>query len=94
MLSSPEAESNTLVKSTDRYIKRILPNDVNTQITYTGHRLKTIFQVKAKAAQIHKHDLVYCVKLPDQSSNQDYLGKTGLKIIDRTVDHNSKVHIY
>ena len=61
-------------------IKRIVPNDVNTRITYTGHKLNTRFQMKDKTAQIHKHDLVYYVKCPDQSCNQDYLGETGRRI--------------
>ena len=46
--------------------------------------------MKDKTAQIHKHDLVYYVKCPDQSCNQDYLGETGRRIIERTADHSGK----
>ena len=38
----------------------------------------------------HKHDLVYYAKCPDQSCNQDYLGKTGCRIIEWTADHKGK----
>ena len=56
----------------NRFIKCIVLSDVNVQITYTGHKLNTRFQRKDKTAQIHKRDLFYCVKLPDQSWNQDF----------------------
>ena len=67
-----------------------MPNEVNTQITYIGQKLHTSFQIKDKIVQIHKSDLVYYVKCPDQSSNQDYLGETGRKIIERTSDDSGK----
>ena len=82
------AKGNTMLKSMNRCIKHVLPNDVNTRITYTGHKLNTRFQIKDKTAQIHTHDLVYSVKCPDQSCNQDYLGEPGRRIIERTADHS------
>ena len=94
MLSFAGAKGNTMLKSINRCIKHIVPNDVNTRITYTGHKLNTRFQIKDKTAQIHKHDLVYCVKSPDQSCNQDYLGETGCRIIERTADHVVKINIH
>ena len=66
------------------------PNEGNTQITYTGQKLNTRFQIKDKIVQIHKNDLVDYVKCPDQSSNQDYLGETGRKIIERTPGDSGK----
>ena len=50
MLLFPAAKGNTMLKSMNRCIKRIVPNDVNTQITYTGHKLNTRFQIKDKTA--------------------------------------------
>ena len=74
----------------NRCIKRIVPNDINTRITYNGHKLNNRFQIKDKTAQIHKCDLVYYIKCPDQSCSQDYLGETGRRIIERTADHSGK----
>ena len=74
----------------NRCIKRIVPKDFTTQITYTRYKLNTRFQIKNKTAQNHKHNLVYCVKSPDQSCNQDYLGETGRRIIERAADHSGK----
>ena len=90
MLLFAGAKGNTMLKSMNRCIKHIAHNNVNTRITYTGHKLNTRFQMKDKTAQIHKHDLVYYVKCPDQSCNQDYLGETGRIIIERTADHSGK----
>ena len=43
MLPLAGAKGNTMFKSMNRCIKRIVPNDVNTRITYTGHKLNTRF---------------------------------------------------
>ena len=90
MLPFDGGRGSTILKSMNRCIKRIVPNDVKTRITYTGHKLNTRFQIKHKTVQIHKHDLVYFVKCPDQSCNQDYLGETDHRIIERTADHSDK----
>ena len=90
MLLFAGAKGNTILKSMNRCIKRIVPNNVKTRITYIEHKLNTRFQIKEKTAKIHKNDLVYYVKCPDQSCNQDYLGETGHRIIERTADHSDK----
>ena len=50
MLPFVGGEDKNMLKSMNRCIKRIESNDVNTQITYTGHRLNTRFQIKYKTA--------------------------------------------
>ena len=57
-ISFAGAKGNTILESMSRCIKRIVPNDVNIRMTYTGDTLNTSFQIKYKTAQIHKHDLV------------------------------------
>ena len=94
MLPFAGGKGNTMLKSMIRCIKRIAPRYVNTRIIYTGHKLNTRFQIKDKTTQIHKHDLVYYVKCPDQSCNQDYLGETGRRIIERIADHRVKINIH
>ena len=86
MLPFAGAKCNTTLKSMNRCIKRIAPNDVNTQIICTGHKLNNRFQVKDKTTQIHKHDLIYYAKRLNQSYNQDYLNETS-RIIERATDH-------
>ena len=90
ILPFPGAKGNTMLKSMNRCIKRIVPNNVIRRITYTGYKLNTRFQIKDKTAHLHKHDLVYYVKCPDQSCNQDYLGETGRRITESAADHSGK----
>ena len=40
MLPFPGAKGSTMLISMDRCIKHLVPNHVNTWITYTGHRLE------------------------------------------------------
>ena len=53
MLLFAGAKGNTMLKSMNRCIKHIAPNNVNTRITYNGHKLNTSFQMKDKTAQNH-----------------------------------------
>ena len=84
MLLFAGAKGNTMLRSMNRCVKRIVPNDVNTRMTYTGHKQSTRFQIKGKTAQIHKYNSVYYVKCPD------CLDETGHRIIERAADHSDK----
>lgn len=44
-----------------RSVQYLLPKTVQTQVTYTGRKLRTCFQVKDKCKYVHQHDLVYHV---------------------------------
>ena len=44
-----------------RSVQYLLPKTVHTQVTYTGRKLRTCFQVKDKCKYVHQHDLVYHV---------------------------------
>ena len=43
MLLFAGTKGNTMLKSMNRCRKRIVPNDANMLITYTGHEVKTRF---------------------------------------------------
>ena len=43
MLLFAGPKGNTMLKSMNRCIKRLVPNDVNIRITYTGHKLNSRF---------------------------------------------------
>ena len=61
-----------------------------TRVLYTGQKLSTKFRIKDKTKDQHKHDLVYYSKCPEPTCNEDYLGETGRKIIERSADHCGK----
>ena len=66
---------------------RILSNNVTTRITHTGRELCTKFQIKDLTKNQHEHDLIYHSKCPEPKCNEDYLGKTGRRRIEKTADH-------
>ena len=71
-------------------LKRILPDNVKTRVTYTGQKLSTKLQIKDKTKDQHKHDLAYYSKCPEPTCNEDYLRETGKRIIERSADHCGK----
>ena len=70
--------------------KRILPNNVKTIITYTGRKLGVKFQIKDLTKIQHEHDLIYYSKCQEPNCDQDYLGETGRRMIERAADHCGK----
>ena len=71
-------------------IQQILPNNVKIRITYTGIKIGTKFQIKDLTKNQHEHDLIYYSKCPEPNCNENYLGETGRRIIERTSDHCGK----
>ena len=68
----------------------MLPNNVKTRTTYADGKLGTKFQIKDQTKNQHEHDLIYYGKCPEPNCNEDYLGETGGRIMERTADHCGK----
>ena len=56
-----------LTKSLKRNLDNHLPNNVKTQVTFTGQKLSTQFNVKDRTKFEHKHDVVYFGKCSEQN---------------------------
>ena len=56
---------NTIIKTMNNSLKRFLPYNAKTGVTYTGQKLRTKFQSKDKTEDQRKHDLVYYSKCPE-----------------------------
>ena len=69
-----------------RNLKKILPNNVKPQITYTGRKLGSLFQTKDQTIFEHKHDVIYHGKCPAENCVDDYIGKTARGVNERIVD--------
>ena len=69
-------KGNIIIKTMSNSLKHILPDNVNTRITYTGQKHGTKFQKKDETEDQHKRDLIYYSKCPEATCNEDYLGKT------------------
>ena len=83
-------KGSTIIKIMNNSLKRILLDNVKTRVTYTGQKLGIKFQNEDKTKDQHKHDLVYYSKCPEPTCNEDYLGETGRRIIERSADHCGK----
>ena len=67
-------KDNSIIKTMNKSLKRILPNNVKTRVTYTNQKLNTKLQIKDKIKDQHKQDLVYYYKCPEPTCNEDYFG--------------------
>ena len=88
-----------LTKSLKRNLDKHLPNNIKTQVTYTGQKLNTQFNVKDRTKFEHKHDVIYFGKRPDRTALViiNYLGESARRISDRIIDHggrDEKSHLF
>ena len=61
-------------------INKVLPEDKNMQLVYTGTKLGTIVNIKDKTKKEHNHDLAYSVKCPMKNCLESYNGETGRRL--------------
>ena len=76
-----------LIKSMKRNLEKILPNNVKSQITYTGRKLGSLFETKDQTIFEHKHDVIYHGKCPAENCVDDYIGETARRVNERIADH-------
>ena len=63
---------------------------MKTRISFTGRKLGTKFQIKDLTKNQHERDLIYYGKCPEPNCDEDYLGETGRRRMERTADHCGK----
>ena len=56
---------NGLTKLLKINLNKHIPNNVKTQVTFTGQKLSTQFNVKDRTKFEHKHDVIYFGKCPE-----------------------------
>ena len=78
---------NTLVKSLQERLHNLLPN---TQVTYTGKKLNTCFNIKDRTTFQHQHDIVYRGKCPEIDCLDNYIGEASRRVSERIIDHNGR----
>ena len=79
-----------LTKSLKRNLNKHLPNNAKTQVTFTGQKLSTQFNVKDRTKFEHKHDVIYFGKCPEQNCTDNHLGESTRRISERIIDHGSR----
>ena len=69
-----------LTKSLEKNLDKHLPNNVKTQVTFTGQKLSTQFNVKDRTKFEHKYDVIYFGKCPEQKCTDNYLRESARRI--------------
>ena len=73
-----------------KQLKKTLPDDVNTMISYKNTKLSTKFPVKDKTDFQHKNNIVYHSKCPIQGCHENYIGEMNRHIVERVHNHNNR----
>ena len=90
ILSYQGDRGNTLVKSLQKRLHNLLPNHINTQVTYTGKKLSTCFNIKDQTKFEHQHDIVYHGKCHEVDCIDNYIGEASRRVSERIIDHNGR----
>ena len=69
-----------LTKMLKRNLDKHLPNNVKMQVTFTGQKLSTQFNVKDRTKFEHKHDVIYFRKCSRKDCTDNYLGESPRRI--------------
>ena len=72
-----------IVNSMERYVNKILPENVKIQTTFTGKRMSSC--IKTKQANI-----IYQLKCSSETCLDDYIGGPARHVIERVKDHSGK----
>ena len=65
----------SIARSLEKQLKRSLPNNVKSNIVFTGTKLSSNFNVKDPAPFTEKHDVIYGLVCATERCNEDYVGK-------------------
>ena len=81
-----------ILRSMKKYARNLLPKKPTLQITYTGKKISSQFNIKDKTNFEHQHDLIYYVNCPIPTCGDNYIGETARRIHECIKDHNGRNH--
>ena len=90
MVSYCGNQRHKLLSKMKKQLKKTLPGDVNTMISYKSTKLSTKFPVKDKTDFQHKNNVVYHSKCPSEGCHENYIGETNRRIVERIQDYNNR----
>ena len=79
-----------LTKLLKRNLDKHLPNNVKTQVTFTGQKFSTQFNVEDRTKFEHKHDVIFFGKCPEKNCTNNYLGESARRISERIIDQGGR----
>ena len=79
-----------IVNSMERYVKKILPENVKIETTFTGKRISSCIKTKDRTKFEHQANIIYQVKCSSETCLDDYIGGPARHLIERVKDHSGK----
>ena len=74
-----------IIKSINKAVKKILPQNHVTQNVYKSKKLGSCFNIKDFTKLEQQHDLTYFTQCPGVNCNETYLGKTARRLQERSL---------
>ena len=83
-------EGDQILRSFQKYLKRVLPINILPRFVYTGKKLGSHFSIKDRVPMEHKTDLIYAFKDNlHADGNFNYIGETNVRYETRVKEHCS-----
>ena len=60
------------------------------QVSFTGNKLSSSFNIKDKTKFEHRHDVINLGTCPETTCNDNYINEAKRRILDRVKDHNGR----
>ena len=79
-----------VIKSVRRTIKRLLLSNIKVQVSFTGNKLSSCFNINEKTKFEHRHDVIYLGTCPETTCNDNYIGEAKWRVFERVEDHNGR----
>ena len=79
-----------LLSKMKNQLKKSIPSNVKTCITYKGTKLSSQFSMKDRSRFDHRHNIVYFSCCLNVNCNETYVGETDSRIKERIIDHNKR----
>ena len=68
----------------------MLPSNIKLQVSFTGNKLSSSFNIKDKTKFEHRHDVINLGTCPETTCNDNYINEAKRRILDRVKDHNGR----
>ena len=75
-----------LIKSLNKLVKKILPENHLSRHAYRSKKLESFFDIKSQTKLEHYNDLAYLVKCSEKTCSENYLGKITRRIKERVLE--------
>ena len=92
VLSCKGNKGTHILRSMEKYVRKLLPKKSTLQIRYTGKKLSSQLNITDKTNFEHLHDPIYHENCPIPTCEDNYIGETARRIHKRIKDHNGRDH--